>query len=181
MKTLGIIIILMWVSLAPVLYPFPPQLVEQYKSFIAEETDIYVQTLSEEAKAEYISNSDSFLESELNSKKVVIWIKWGLQLSLIILGMLAGWFLYNKKRFRYIAVPTSVIYLMICASQLSRSLPAWGPPWLEAYIEFLSRASFTESIIADFFFYNQYLILPVLHTALLAGCVFWKNKQVSST
>ena len=176
MERFGLIVVLMWISIIPFLYPFPPQLVEHYKIYITEKTDIYILTLDEEDKTEYVNNSDRFLESELESKKIVIWIKWSLKLCLIALGVLAGWLLYNKKRFRYIVLPTSAIYLMMWISQMSEILPAWGgAPWLGAYIEFLVRGSFTESTIVDLFFYNQYLILPILHLVLLVGCVFLRN------
>jgi len=171
MRLLGITVILMWASHAHTLYPLPPQLVSQYKNYIASETDLFAQTLSGKERAEYFRDKAAFIESRLVNKTIATWISWCLRSFLVMLGLLGGWLILNNRKFRLIVVPTSGIFLMIIGFELSRSLPAWEAPWLHAYVEFIARGNYSESILYELLFYNEYCILPVLHLALLLFCL----------
>ena len=165
-------VVLMWISLIPMLHPQPPRIIDEYESFLESESEIFFQTLREEDREMYQADRDAFLESHMARKSAVIWIKWGLTLCLVLLGIAAGWLMIGGRSFRWLVLTTSGVFLISWLYQVSKSLSAWDLPWPESYLEFLARGNPWGSMLGDVSFYNQFLVLPILHLIVIGICVF---------
>lgn len=178
MKILGTIVILMWVSIAHILYPFPNQLTKDFDRFVKTETNIYLQTLSESQRADYFSNKEKFLESSITRNTVITWTKWIIKAMLIIVGILAGLAMYFHRTFWHITLATSISFLIMWASQTGITLSALGQFSIDSFREFLLTGTRTTSPPFVLLFYEYFLFLPVLHLYLVGFCIYSKVRRL---
>ncbi len=167
------------------LYPLPPKSMEQYKNFMIEHEDIYLLTLDNQEKAKYLNTKDRFIELHLKRKKISFWAIWSLKLAWISLGVLAGWLLYSNRRFLYVMIPTSIIFLVRFLLHINNAVSVFideASSWLDAYIQVFITLILIEQVplMSALFYINQYLVLPILHIILLANFIFWNNKFINN-
>ncbi len=179
MRFFGITAIVIWVSITYTLYPIPNSEISKFENFLYQETETYLELLDENEKSEFLENKSEFLASKLADARVQIWTIWLLKVIVILLGVIGGYLLYAGKTFRAIVSIGSLLYLYAWIVQLSERMSGDESSWLASYSKFLADGSFIgkHSLTYQFFFYHQFLILPILHVALIAFCIFFHEKQ----
>ncbi len=161
MNKLGVAIILMWVSIAHILYPLPTQLTDDFERFVNSDMEIYLQTLSESQKTEFLSNREEHINASIAKNTVATWAKWSAKFILLIAGVLVGWAIYSQRVCWCPALATSIAFEAMWAFQTVPSLSALG------FGEFIKAGARTASPIFVLLFYEYFLVLPILHLFLI--------------
>jgi len=174
MKNMGIAVIIIWATIIYTLHPLPTREFSIYQSFLYEETEAYVETLSEIEKTEYFNDKEFFLQSRLEEGKMYIWTTWVLKFIFIALGLFAGYLICIGKRSRLLIFTTSFAYLYAWVVKLLEMMPE-GLSLLAGYSKLMQDGVIIgkHSIVYQLFFYHQFLILPILHIGLLVLCLYW--------
>ncbi len=171
----GIVVVLIWLSLAFILFPTPNEDLRMFERFLMEEMDGYLDSKSEQERTAYARDPNGYVDSVIADAETKLWIVWILKLGLIGLGVLGGVLMYFNRSYRLVLIVSAALYLAIVNDQLIKSLPAWDLPVLEAYWMFLKRGNVfaADSLLFQILFYHQYLIFPILQL-LIVGLCGWK-------
>jgi len=150
---LGIPILIAWLLYSLVLYPFPNQQIERI-------------TIAESENSEIASVSDLSLDKIYPDWKQDLWISWGMDLLIFIMGIASAVIFIQQKRFcKIIVLVPSIIFLITFWSDLRKDHPDFG------FFDFVNWKLQLALSVDRMFSYIGFaifdLILPIFHIFLL--------------